>query len=56
MSTLTGQPMDRIDGMLKVTGGALYASDFPETRLAHAVLVTSTIASGTITSIDASRA
>ncbi|TDG05698.1 xanthine dehydrogenase family protein molybdopterin-binding subunit [Paraburkholderia guartelaensis] len=56
MSTLTGQPMDRIDGMLKVTGGALYASDFPETRLAHAVLVTSTIASGTITSIDTSRA
>ena len=56
MSTLTGQPMDRIDGMLKVTGGALYASDFPQTRFAHAVLVTSTIASGTITSIDTSRA
>ncbi|MCP3709640.1 xanthine dehydrogenase family protein molybdopterin-binding subunit [Paraburkholderia sp. CNPSo 3274] len=55
MSALTGQPMDRIDGMLKVTGGALYASDFPETRLAHAVLVTSTIASGTITSIDTNR-
>ncbi|CAG9243855.1 Xanthine dehydrogenase, molybdenum binding subunit [Paraburkholderia unamae] len=56
MSTLTGQPMDRIDGVLKVTGGALYASDFPEARLAHAVLVTSTIASGTIASIDTSRA
>ena len=56
MSTLTGQPMDRIDGVLKVTGGALYAGDFPEARLAHAVLVTSTIASGTITSIDTSRA
>lgn len=56
MSTLTGQPMDRIDGVLKVTGGALYASDFAEARLAHAVLVTSTIASGTIASIDTSRA
>jgi xanthine dehydrogenase YagR molybdenum-binding subunit len=53
---LIGQPMDRIDGLLKVTGEARYAAEFPEARLAHAVLVTSTIARGTITSIDASRA
>lgn len=56
MSNLTGQPLDRIDGILKVSGNAHYASDFPETRLAHAVLVTSTIASGTIASIDTHRA
>lgn len=56
MSTFTGQPMDRIDGVLKVTGDAHYAGDFPEARLAHAVLVTSTIASGTIASIDTRRA
>jgi xanthine dehydrogenase YagR molybdenum-binding subunit len=56
MSQLTGQPMDRIDGILKVTGGASYAADFPEARLAHAVLVTSTIASGTISAIDTRRA
>ncbi|WP_027795137.1 xanthine dehydrogenase family protein molybdopterin-binding subunit [Paraburkholderia acidipaludis] len=56
MSNLTGQPLDRIDGILKVTGDARYAADFPEARLAHAVLVTSTVASGTIGSIDTQRA
>ncbi|WP_322011266.1 xanthine dehydrogenase family protein molybdopterin-binding subunit [Paraburkholderia sp. J12] len=56
MSNLTGQPLDRIDGILKVTGNAHYAADFPESRLAHAVLVTSTISSGTITAIDMRRA
>ncbi|WP_322094508.1 xanthine dehydrogenase family protein molybdopterin-binding subunit [Paraburkholderia bannensis] len=55
-SQLIGQPIDRIDGMLKVTGAASYASDFPEARLAHAVLVTSTVASGTLASIDTRRA
>ncbi|WP_144148468.1 xanthine dehydrogenase family protein molybdopterin-binding subunit [Paraburkholderia sp. BCC1884] len=53
---LIGQPIDRIDGLLKVTGEARYAAEFPEARLAHAVLVTSTIARGSIASIDASRA
>ncbi|MGE8164401.1 xanthine dehydrogenase family protein molybdopterin-binding subunit [Paraburkholderia sp. NPDC080076] len=52
---LIGQPIDRTDGLLKVTGEARYAAEFPEARLAHAVLVTSTIARGTIASIDASR-
>ncbi|MBB3260906.1 xanthine dehydrogenase YagR molybdenum-binding subunit [Paraburkholderia bannensis] len=56
MSQLIGQPVDRIDGMLKVTGNARYAADFPEARLAHAVLVTSTVSSGTIASIDTRRA
>ncbi|PXW17649.1 xanthine dehydrogenase family protein molybdopterin-binding subunit [Paraburkholderia caballeronis] len=56
MSNLTGQPLDRIDGILKVTGDARYAAEFPEARLAHAVLVTSTIASGTVASIDTARA
>lgn len=53
---LVGQPMDRTDGLLKVTGEARYAAEFPEARIAHAVLVTSTISSGSIASIDASRA
>ncbi|KVG61371.1 xanthine dehydrogenase family protein molybdopterin-binding subunit [Burkholderia pseudomultivorans] len=56
MNTLTGQPLDRVDGVLKVTGGARYAAEFPGARLAHAVLVTSTIACGRIASIDAGRA
>ncbi|HEX7934512.1 MAG TPA: xanthine dehydrogenase family protein molybdopterin-binding subunit [Paraburkholderia sp.] len=53
---MIGQPLDRTDGLLKVTGDARYAAEFPEARLAHAVLVTSTIARGTIASIDTSRA
>ncbi|MEC4600954.1 xanthine dehydrogenase family protein molybdopterin-binding subunit, partial [Burkholderia vietnamiensis] len=56
MNTLTGQPLDRVDGMLKVTGGAHYAAEFADPRLAHAVLVTSTIAAGRIESIDTARA
>ncbi|SDI83135.1 xanthine dehydrogenase family protein molybdopterin-binding subunit [Paraburkholderia phenazinium] len=53
---LVGQPMDRTDGLLKVTGEARYAAEFGEARIAHAVLVTSTISSGSIASIDTSRA
>jgi xanthine dehydrogenase YagR molybdenum-binding subunit len=53
---LVGQPMDRTDGLLKVTGEARYAAEFPAARIAHAVLVTSPISSGSIASIDASRA
>jgi xanthine dehydrogenase YagR molybdenum-binding subunit len=53
---IIGQPVDRIDGPAKVTGTAPYASDFTFPDLAHAVLVQSTIAAGTITGIDAARA
>ena len=55
MNTI-GQPLDRTDGFLKVTGGARYAADFPAAQLAHAVLVTSTIACGRVASIDTTRA
>ncbi|SEB15713.1 xanthine dehydrogenase family protein molybdopterin-binding subunit [Paraburkholderia sartisoli] len=50
-----GLPLDRTDGLLKVTGEARYAAEFPAARLAHAVLITSTVASGTIASIDSAR-
>ena len=53
---IIGQPLDRTDGVLKVTGRAQYAAEFPAGRLAHAVLVTSTIACGSVASIDSSRA
>lgn len=56
MNTMIGHPLDRTDGLLKVTGEARYAAEFPEARLAHGVLVTSTIAKGAIASIDTSRA
>src|SRR3954453_5191108 len=47
-----GQPIDRRDGRLKVTGHARYAAEFDIDNLAHAVLVQSTIASGEITGFD----
>ena len=53
---IIGEPVDRVDGPLKVTGAAPYPSDFTFPDLTHAVLVQSTIASGTITAIDAAKA
>jgi len=47
-----GQPVTRIDGKLKVTGGARYALDHPFENVAYGVGVTSTIGSGRIASID----
>ena len=52
---MIGLPLDRTDGLLKVTGEARYAAEFPAARLAHAVLVTSTVPSGSIASIDSAR-
>jgi CO/xanthine dehydrogenase Mo-binding subunit len=49
-------PVDRIDGPPKVTGAALYPSDFTFPDLTHAVLVQSTIAAGTIRGIDVAKA
>ncbi|HEY3563442.1 MAG TPA: hypothetical protein VGL96_00395, partial [Casimicrobiaceae bacterium] len=45
-----GQPLDRVDGRLKVTGGARYAAEFAVPNVAHAVIVTSTIAKGRVRS------
>ena len=47
-----GQPVSRVDGRRKVTGGATYAAEFVVPNLAHAAVVRSTIASGRIASID----
>ncbi|NTV10945.1 MAG: xanthine dehydrogenase family protein molybdopterin-binding subunit [Zoogloea sp.] len=52
MSEYIGAPIPRIDGQLKVTGGARYAAEIPLPRMAHAVLVPSTIASGQVDSLD----
>jgi xanthine dehydrogenase YagR molybdenum-binding subunit len=49
-----GAPLDRVDGRLKVTGAARYAAEYPLPNMAHAVIVTSTIAKGRVTSIDSS--
>jgi xanthine dehydrogenase YagR molybdenum-binding subunit len=49
---MIGQPVDRVDGRAKVTGAAEFAADHNPDRLAYGYLVTSTIARGTITSMD----
>ena len=52
---LVGNPLDRIDGRLKVTGAAKYAAEFPVPDLVHAVLVQSTIAAGSISGFELDR-
>ncbi|MCC6471722.1 MAG: xanthine dehydrogenase family protein molybdopterin-binding subunit [Alphaproteobacteria bacterium] len=47
-----GEPVPRIDARAKVTGAALYAADFPVANAAHAVLVISNVAKGSIRGID----
>jgi xanthine dehydrogenase YagR molybdenum-binding subunit len=56
MTTYIGTATSRVDGRAKVTGAAKYAGEFNTPGLAHASLVTSTIAKGRIARIDASEA
>jgi xanthine dehydrogenase YagR molybdenum-binding subunit len=53
---IIGQPIDRVDGHLKVTGRARYAAEFPVPNLAHAMLVQSTVGAGEIIGFDLERA
>jgi xanthine dehydrogenase YagR molybdenum-binding subunit len=53
---LTGTPVDRIDGLLKVTGKATYATDYPVPKMSYAFLFKSRIAAGRITKLDSSAA
>ncbi|KPH81610.1 xanthine dehydrogenase family protein molybdopterin-binding subunit [Bosea vaviloviae] len=54
--THVGSPRSRVDGPAKVTGQATYAAEFTAPDLAHAYVVGSGIARGTITAIDATEA
>lgn len=56
MNKVIGKPIDRVDGRLKVTGGARYAAEFLPRKVVYAVTVQSTITRGRITKIDARRA
>ena len=56
MTTHIGTATSRVDGRAKVTGAAKYAAEFNTAGLAHASVVTSTIAKGRIAWIDASEA
>src|SRR5712664_3316985 len=51
-----GAPLDRVDGPLKVTGAARYSAEFPVANVAYAVIVTSTVPTGRIASIDTAAA
>jgi xanthine dehydrogenase YagR molybdenum-binding subunit len=51
-----GEPISRVDGRQKVTGGATYAAEFDVPRQAHGAIVRSTVAKGRIASIDSSAA
>lgn len=51
-----GQPLDRTDGVAKVTGRATYAADAPIRNAVFAAPVSSTIAKGAIAGIDSSAA
>ena len=47
-TTFIGEAINRVDGVLKVTGAANYATDWPIRNIAHAYLIKSTIAAGSI--------
>jgi xanthine dehydrogenase YagR molybdenum-binding subunit len=51
-----GQPLNRLEGKLKVTGAAQYAADYQVPDLLYAYVVNSTITKGKITHIDLSAA
>ena len=54
--SVIGKPTPRVDGRLKVTGGAKYASDFHFAGLLYAVPVEATIASGRVVKLDTAAA
>ncbi len=47
-----GQPLTRLDGVLKVTGGARYAADHHPPGMLYAVLAVSSIARGRVDFLD----
>jgi xanthine dehydrogenase YagR molybdenum-binding subunit len=51
-----GEAVNRIDGILKVTGTASYTTDFPVKNIAHGFLVKSETAAGKVLEIDQSAA
>jgi xanthine dehydrogenase YagR molybdenum-binding subunit len=56
MTTAIGQPLERVDGRAKVTGGARYSAEIALPHTTHAILVGASIPSGRIASIHTSDA
>jgi xanthine dehydrogenase YagR molybdenum-binding subunit len=52
VSTVIGQPVNRVDGHAKVTGGARYTAEISLPDLAYAAVVGATIPSGRVVAID----
>ena len=52
MEEVIGQPLDRVDGRLKVTGRAPYAYEHKIPNVTYAVMVMSSVAKGRIVSMD----
>ncbi|ALK99227.1 acylaldehyde oxidase [Massilia sp. WF1] len=50
--SVIGQGIDRLDGRLKVTGQATYSAEHQVPRLAHGMMVLSTVPKGRIAAID----
>ena len=55
-ATVTGAPLNRVDGRQKVTGEARYAVEHNPPDIVYGVLVTSTIARGRITQLETAAA
>ena len=53
---VVGAPIDRVDGRLKVTGGARYSYEWPHEAPLYGYVVQSTAASGTIGALDTAAA
>ncbi|MEQ1606673.1 MAG: xanthine dehydrogenase family protein molybdopterin-binding subunit [Pyrinomonadaceae bacterium] len=51
-----GEAVNRIDGILKVTGAATYATDWPIKNLAYAIIAKTATAAGTISELDTAEA
>ena len=56
MNESLGKPIDRVDGRLKVTGGATYAAEYKIKNLAYGAPVLSTITKGRVKNIDIQQA
>ena len=55
-NSLIGQPIDRTDGRLKVTGGARYSAEINLPGLVYGVIISSTVSKGTVVSMDTAAA
>jgi xanthine dehydrogenase YagR molybdenum-binding subunit len=52
MKQTVGEPVDRVDGRLKVTGAATYAAEYYPAKYLHGVLVLSKVAKGRIKNLN----